>query len=132
MADKLNILFYGKEQLALKSTGTISTFIPVVSLLTVVSITTVASQSIKQWWIGEISGKRCAKQIVDSLIVTAGAVIGGAGGVYVGSGIGVSVGSGIGALFGGPVGAIIGGNIGTAFGAFFGASKGCNKSIFLI
>jgi hypothetical protein len=127
MADKLNILFNGNEQLALKSTGKISTFIPAVALLTVVSITTEASLSIKQWWIGEISGKRCAKNIVDSLIVAAGAAIGAAGGGYVGSGIGVSVGTGIGALFGGPVGAFVGGNIGKALGALFGASSGGNN-----
>uniref|UniRef100_A0A914P436 J domain-containing protein n=1 Tax=Panagrolaimus davidi TaxID=227884 RepID=A0A914P436_9BILA len=63
-----------------------------------------AIQSIHLWFNGEISGRRCAKTVVDATI----AVAGGIGGAALGAGVG---------SVGGPVGTIIGGIIGGLFGS---------------
>ena len=63
--------------------------------------------SIKRWWRGEISGKRCAKNVID------------AGLLYVTTSAGTCAGAGLGALIGtpgGPVGNILGAVIGGATG----------------
>ncbi len=85
-----------------------------VALLSVY-LTFEALKSIREWWKGEITGKRCAKQILDSIA----SVAGGVGGGYVGGMIGGYVGgvaagyvSGmIGGMFG-PVGHVVGYAIG--------------------
>ena len=126
-------LFNNKNEMQEQSTGEISLYYPKfqVSLLTVVSLTLEACKGIKLWWNGEITGKRCAEQIVNSLIVS----IGAAGGAYLGclggSTIGSTIGSGLGTLFGGPVGTLIGGSIGSAVGGLLGSLKGSNKFIFI-
>jgi hypothetical protein len=58
-----------------------------------------AIKSLKQWWKGEISGKRCAKQVIDGTATFAAGVGGGFGGAAVGSILG-------------PIGAIGGAIIG--------------------
>ena len=67
-------------------------------------LTNEAIKNLKLWWEGQISGKRCAKNIIDA----SAAVLAGLGG-----GVG---GAAIGALAG-PVGAVIGGTIGTIVSA---------------
>ena len=54
---------------------------------------------IKRWWKGEISGKRCAKSVVDELAAIVGGIAGGVGGATFGS------------LFG-PFGTVMGGIVG--------------------
>jgi DnaJ domain len=61
-----------------------------------------AFQSIRQWWRGEISGKRCAKQVIDATVTFAAGLGGGAGGAAIGSLAG-PVGSIAGALIGGLI-----------------------------
>ena len=39
--------------------------------------------SVKRWWNGEITGKRCAKQIIDGAVTTAGACVGGTAGLSI-------------------------------------------------
>uniref|UniRef100_A0AC34GFV3 Uncharacterized protein n=1 Tax=Panagrolaimus sp. ES5 TaxID=591445 RepID=A0AC34GFV3_9BILA len=68
-----------------------------------------AIQSIHRWFNGEISGRRCAKTIVDA----SAAVAGGIGGAAVGASIGA---------VGGPVGSVIGGIIGGLFGSSVAAT----------
>jgi DnaJ domain len=58
--------------------------------------------SLKQWWTGEISGKRCAKQIIDATLTLGASVGGGLAGAAIGSLVG-PVGSVAGALIGGLV-----------------------------
>jgi len=72
-------------------------------VLLVAYLTWEAYESIKQWWNGEISGKRCAKQIVDSVTsVLAGTGVGIIGGM-IGGGLlgpaGMAVGSIVGGIF---------------------------------
>ncbi|XP_072398105.1 uncharacterized protein [Diabrotica undecimpunctata] len=61
-----------------------------------IQLTYEAIINIKRWWKGEISGKRCCKNIIDSLATISGSVGGGFAGVALGT-------------LGGPVGMIIGG-----------------------
>ena len=61
--------------------------------------------NVKKWWNGEITGKRCAKSIIDDGAKVGGAIGGAAGGAWIGSAIG------------GPIGMAIGGAIGAAVGA---------------
>jgi len=69
--------------------------------LLAVYLTREAYQSIKKWWNGEISGKRCVKQIVDSVSsVAAGVGVGIIGGVIGGALLG-SVGEVVGSFLGG-------------------------------
>ena len=60
--------------------------------------------SIKSWWKGEITGKRCMKKIVDSASGVAGGLAGGMAGMAVGG-------------FLGPVGLVLGGVFGTFLGS---------------
>ncbi|CAF1102871.1 unnamed protein product [Adineta steineri] len=68
-----------------------------------------AIKSIRSWWNGEITGKRCAKQIIDA---SAG-ILGGYAGGAAGMGIGTALLPGYGTL----AGAVVGG-----FAGFFGVS----------
>ena len=74
-------------------------------------------------------GIRCAKQIVDSLLVS----LGGAGGAYIGgitgASFGSTIGTGVGTLLGGPIGGAIGGTLGSSIGGLFGGVYGSKKGI---
>jgi len=85
-----------------ESIGGVINFIKTVSSSSS-KLTNKAYESIKQWWNGEISGKRCAKQIVDSVTsVLAGTGVGIIGGM-IGGGllgpVGMAVGSIVGGIF---------------------------------
>ncbi len=73
-------------------------------LLSAVYLTYQTVINLRQWWSGEISGVRCAKNIIDSL----GGVAAGVGGV---------VGAVIGSVVSGPLGMLAGGIIGGLVGA---------------
>ena len=64
--------------------------------------------NIRRWWRGEISGKRCAKNIVDCGASVAAGLAGGVGGKVAGAMVG-------GAVFG-PVGVAAGALIGAVYG----------------
>jgi len=59
--------------------------------------------NIKKWWQGEISGKRCAKNVMDAIGSVGGGYAGAAAGVYVGFAAG-PVGAVLGAVAGGLMG----------------------------
>jgi hypothetical protein len=63
-----------------------------------------ALKSIRSWWNGEISGKRCAKQIIDA---SAG-ILGGYGGGVAGMAVGTAVLPGYGTLIGAVTGGVLG------------------------
>jgi hypothetical protein len=71
--------------------------------LLAVYLTIEAWNNLKLWWRGEISGKRCAKSIIDSLA----GVAGGIGGAAMGTLIFPVVGTVIGAVVGGVAGTAI-------------------------
>ena len=73
-------------------------------VLSAVYLSYQALSNLRQWWSGEISGVRCAKNIIDSL----GGVAAGVGGV---------VGAIIGSVVSGPLGILAGGIIGGLVGA---------------
>lgn len=77
----------------------------VVVALAAVYLSYEALQSINAWWRGEISGRRCAKAIVDS---ACGIVAGAAAGVG---------GAALGSLLLGPAGAVAGGVLGSVIGS---------------
>jgi hypothetical protein len=79
--------------------------------LLAVYLTYEAWNNIKLWWRGEISGKRCAKSIIDSLAGAAGGIGGGIGGAAVGTMIFPGVGTFIGAVVGGVAGSAITGSL---------------------
>ncbi len=63
-----------------------------------------AIKSINSWWIGEISGKRCTKQIIDSSASIFGGYAGAAAGSAIGTMIAPGYGTVIGAFAGGAAG----------------------------
>lgn len=65
-----------------------------------VYLTYEAWKNLKLWWRGEISGKSCAKSIVDNLAGVAGAISGGMAGASIGTLIFPVVGTAIGAVVG--------------------------------
>ncbi len=67
--------------------------------LTAAQLSWEAIKNIRLWWKGEITGKRCAKNIVDSL----GSIVAGVGGGFAGAAVGGMA---------GPVGAVVGGILG--------------------
>jgi len=70
-----------------------------------------ACQQIHAWWKGEITGKRCAKNVVDSMGSLACGVAGGElGGIA------------LGAMTGGPIGMVAGMVLGGLAGSMAGAS----------
>ncbi len=71
-------------------------------------------RNIYMWWEGEISGTRCAKNIMEELAATAGGVAGG----YVGSQVGFYV--------AGPIGALVGG-LGGGIWSYSAASKAADR-----
>ncbi|XP_018914281.2 uncharacterized protein [Bemisia tabaci] len=64
-------------------------------------------RNIRRWWHGEISGKRCCKNIVDSVL----SLVGGLGGGLAGTVMGTVVAGPVGALVGGAAGAIVAGRV---------------------
>ena len=77
--------------------------------------------NIRRWWKGEITGKRCVKNIIDNGV----GVAAGFGGAYVGELIGASLGG-----LAGPVGAAAGFIAGATIGgvsATFGAKHLCDR-----
>ena len=68
--------------------------------------------SIKRWWKGEISGKRCAKNVIDATLLYVSSWAGGAG-------LGALIG-----MVGGPVGAAVGSAVGGAAGLVGGWAAG--------
>ena len=81
-----------------------------VTIITV-QLTYEAIQSINSWWNGEISGKRCAKQIIDS----SGSIFGGYAGAAVGSAIGSIIAPGYGTVIGAVAGGAAGSFTASAF-----------------
>lgn len=71
-----------------------------------------ALKSIIEWWNGEISGKYCAKKVVDSTC----SIVTGAGGGIAGQAVGSMVGTGL-----GPAGSAVGGLVGGFIGASIAA-----------
>ncbi|CAF1459730.1 unnamed protein product [Adineta steineri] len=65
--------------------------------------------SIKGWWKGEISGKRCVKCIIDDCAAVAGGAAGAVGGALAGTAVLPGVGTVIGGIFGGLFGGALGG-----------------------
>ena len=53
--------------------------------------------NVKKWWNAEITGKRCAKSIIDDGAKAGGAIGGAAGGAWIGSAIGGPIGAAVGA-----------------------------------
>jgi hypothetical protein len=72
--------------------------------LLAVYLTIEAWNNLKLWWRGEISGKRCAKNIIDSLA----GVAGGYGGGIAGAAMGTLIFPGVGTVIGAVVGSIAG------------------------
>jgi hypothetical protein len=73
-------------------------------LIGTVQLSWEALQSISSWWKGEISGKRCTKQIIDSSASILGGYAGGAAGCYIGTVIAPGYGTLIGSAIGGIAG----------------------------
>ncbi len=69
-------------------------------------LTKEAIRAIRQWWKGEISGKRCAKKVVDATVTTASGIGGGVVGATVGSAFGP-----LGTLAGSTLGGLIASNL---------------------
>ena len=67
--------------------------------LAITHLSLTAITNIKRWWSGEISGKRCIKNLVDSTIATGASILGGA---YFGSNVGF-----VGAVLGGVGGGLM-------------------------
>ena len=83
--------------------------VPVV--IVAVQLSYEALKSIRSWWNGEISGKRCVKQIIDA---SAG-ILGGFGGGAAGCTIGTAILPGVGTIIGAVVGGIAGSAIASTF-----------------
>lgn len=64
--------------------------------------------SIRQWWKGEISGKRCIKKVIDGLVSVACGIGGGVAGAALGSLVLPGVGTVVGGLNGGVAAAELG------------------------
>ena len=76
----------------------------VMVVLSAVYLSYQAVSNLRQWWRGEISGARCAKNIIDSL----GSMAGGVGGGVAGAAIGSAVAGPLGTLAGGVIGSLVG------------------------
>lgn len=74
--------------------------------LCAIQLTYEAIKNLKQWWNGEISGKRCAKNLIDATFTVGAGVGGGIGGAALGTLLGP-----IGTLAGGFIGGIIASNV---------------------
>ena len=59
-----------------------------------------------RWWKEEITGERCAKNIIDDLAKVGGALAGAAGGAAAGGAVGGPIGGAIGGVIGGIIGAV--------------------------
>ena len=85
------------------TTARVSTVVHVI--LDTVFLPFEAIHNIKLWFNGEISGKRCAKSLVDA----SAAIAGGIGGAALGASLG-SIGGLIGSVIGGAIGGLFGGS----------------------
>lgn len=88
---------------AISSSGSVVSkpeFKVVMSGLAPVHLSSEAYNNIKRWWRGEISGERCAKNVIDAMVTTAAGVGGGLSGAV------------LGATVAGPIGAVVGGVVG--------------------
>jgi hypothetical protein len=98
--------------------------------LLAVFLTNETWKNVKQWWKGEISGKLCAKNIIDSCAGLAGGVVGG----MAGASIGAAVVTGIGLAFGtvvAPGVPAIGSIIGSVAGGIIGSALATKLSEWL-
>ena len=93
-----SVVISASDKLVTMASGTV-----VMVGLAAVYLSYTVIKNIRQWWKGEISGKRCAKNITDS-IFTLGAGIGGSIG---GALFGTLIVPGIGTLIGGIVGGVV-------------------------
>lgn len=75
--------------------------------LVVLYLSLEAYQSIKKWWNNEITGKRCAKNIVDALGSAGGLVAGG----YAGGATGLGLFGPLGLVVGSVIGGVVGENV---------------------
>ena len=75
------------------------------NLTSVTLLTTILSydiySNIQRWWDEEISGKRCSKNIIDSITSVAGSVCGTETGLLLGAVLGGPFGAAVGAFAGG-------------------------------
>ena len=65
-----------------------------------------ALKSIRRWWRGEISGKRCIKNVIDTSLTTAAGVGGGMGGAALGTFLCPGIGTVCGGFLGGVLGSL--------------------------
>lgn len=99
------VAVYGGKALAIAQKAQ-----PVVRVaLVVVALAWNVIKNIRRWWKGEISGKRCLKNIIDCGIGVAAGIGGGVGGEMMGASAGFFVGGPVGAAFGAVIGAVVGG-----------------------
>lgn len=75
--------------------------------LVVTSLTLETYDSLNLWWKGEISGKRCAKNVIDSCASVVGGIYGGTIGAAAGTCIAPGPGTIIGGLAGGIAGSVV-------------------------
>ena len=75
--------------------------------LIVTSLTLETYDSLNLWWKGEISGKRCAKNVIDSCASVVGGIYGGMLGAAAGTCIAPGPGTIIGGLAGGIAGSVV-------------------------
>ena len=68
--------------------------------LAFVYLTCDAIANMIRWWKGEISGKRCIKNVLDSVFAVGAGMVGGAAGIALGSAVG-PIGSAVGGVVGG-------------------------------
>lgn len=69
--------------------------------LAAISVTWQCAVNLKRWWNGEISGRRCSKGCIDSIVEISGGLAGGLAGAALGSAIFPIVGTFIGGIVGG-------------------------------
>ncbi len=75
--------------------------------LIVTSLTLETYDSLNLWWKGEISGKRCAKNVIDSCASVVGGIYGGMLGAAAGTCIAPGPGTIVGGLAGGIAGSVV-------------------------
>lgn len=93
--------------------------------LIVVALSWECVRSISQWWKGEISGKRCTKQLVEGFASFGAGVVGGEVGFMAAAAYGLGpVGIGVSAVAGGVVASCVGANLSATLTDFaFGLPK---------
>ncbi len=63
---------------------------------------------IRRWWVGEITGERCVKNVIDNGVTVAAGLGGGSGGGTLGATVGTAISPGFGTVVGAVLGAVVG------------------------